>query len=48
MTYFPTIGSIIGAGELDDRVRNGIGYGLSARITRSSPERVWYGVLGLT
>ncbi len=33
-TYFPTTeGSIIGAKELDDRVRNGIGYGLFAVIT---------------
>ena len=35
MTYFPASSSIIGAEELDDRVRNGIGYGLFARITRN-------------
>ena len=32
-TYFPPVWSIIGAGELDFRVRNGNGYDLSAMAT---------------
>ena len=33
-TYFPAKSSIIGARELDFRVRNGNGYYLSAMVTR--------------